>query len=89
MTNARHLDAALSSLRSEIQALDIDDEEARHRLDNLMLDIGASIERPGSAAAAEPLAARLKSSILSFEASHPRLALLMNDVLEKLSTMGV
>ena len=89
MTNARHLDDALSTLRSEIQALDIGDEEARRRLDSLVLDIGASIERPSSAIFDETLAERLKSSILNFEVSHPRLAVLMNDVLEKLSTMGV
>ena len=84
MTNATHLDDTLNTLRSEIR-----DEEARRRLDSLVVDIGASIERPGSVAADEPLADRLKSSILSFEVSHPRLAILMNDVLEKLSTMGV
>ncbi len=89
MTNARHLDDVLSSLRSEIQALDIGDEEARRRLDSLILDIGASIERPNGAVSAETLAERLKSSILSFEGSHPRLAVLMNDLLEKLSAMGV
>lgn len=89
MANARHLDDALSTLRSEIQALDIGDEEARRRLDSLVVDIGASIERPSGAVSDETLADRLKSSILSFEASHPRLAVLMNDVLEKLSTMGV
>ena len=89
MTNATHLDDTLSTLLSEIRALDIGDEEARRRLDSLVVDIGASIERPGSVAAGEPLADRLKSSILSFEVSHPRVAVLMNDVLEKLSTMGV
>ena len=89
MTNTRHLDDALGSLRSEIQALDIGDEETRRRLDSLVADIGSSIERPNGAVADETLAERLKSSILNFEASHPRLAVLMNDVLEKLSTMGV
>ena len=89
MTNARHLDDALSTLRSEIQALDIGDEEARRRLDSLVVDIGASIERPSGAVSDETVTERLKSSILSFEASHPRIAVLMNDVLEKLSAMGV
>ena len=89
MTNARHLDDALSSLRSEIQALDIGDEEARRRLDSLVVDIGARLERPNGAVAGETLAERLKALVLSFEGSHPRLAVLMNDVLEKLSTMGV
>lgn len=89
MTNAKHLDESLSTLRSEIRALDIADEEARRRLDSLLLDIGASIERPGGALPDETVTDRLKASILNFEASHPRLAVLMNDVLEKLSTMGV
>ncbi len=88
MTNAKHLDDSLNTLRSEIHALDIGDEEARRRLDSLVLDIGASIARP-SAVPDETLTERLKSSILNFEVSHPRLAVLMNDVVEKLSTMGV
>jgi hypothetical protein len=89
MTNARHLDDTLSALRSEIQALDIGDEEARQRLDRLVLDIGASVDKPGGVVASAPLAERLRSAILSCEVSHPRVAVLTNDVLEKLSTMGV
>jgi hypothetical protein len=89
MTNARHLDESLSTLRSEIQALDLDDEQARRRLDGLVSDIATRIENPERAVADERLAEGLKSSMLSFEASHPRLAVLMNDVLEKLSAMGI
>jgi hypothetical protein len=84
MTSAKHLDESLSALQSEIRALDIGDEDARRRLDSLMLDIGASRAAPDV-----KLTERLKSSILNFEGSHPRLAVLMNDVLEKLSAMGV
>lgn len=89
MTSARHLDESLNTLRSEIRALDIDDEETRRRLDRLVLDIGAKIENPNGDVTDETLTGQLKASILKFEASHPRLASLMNDVLEKLSAMGI
>jgi len=32
---------------------------------------------------------RLKASIVGFEASHPRLATLLNDVVEKLGNIGI
>ena len=89
MTSARHLDESLTLLRSEIRALDIGDEEARRRLDSLVLDIATRIENPHGAAPDERLTGPLKASILSFEVSHPRLAVLMNEVLEKLSAMGI
>ena len=87
--SAKHLDQLLSTLRSEIHALDIGDEEARRRLDKLVLDIGARSESPNATVADEKLTGQLKASMLKFEASHPRLAALMNDVLEKLSAMGI
>ncbi|MEO8523863.1 MAG: DUF4404 family protein [Caldimonas sp.] len=89
MTNTRHLDDALSDLRSEIRNLDLSDEDARRRLDLLVADIGAHAGKPEVAVTDETLVERLKSSTLEFELSHPRLAVLMNDLLEKLSTMGV
>lgn len=89
MTSARDLDHLLSTLHSEIDALDIGDEEARRRLDALVADIGTRSKDPNSAETDERLTGQLRASILKFEVSHPRLAVLMNDVLEKLSTMGI
>jgi hypothetical protein len=89
MTSAKHLDESLSTLRSEIHALEIGDEEARRRLDRLVLDIETRIKKPNGAVTDERLTGQLKASILNFEVSHPRLAVLMNDVLEKLSAMGI
>jgi hypothetical protein len=89
MTRANHLDELLSTLRSELRALDLGDEEARRRLDRLVVDIGTQIENPDRAVADGRVARQLKASILSFEVSHPRLAVVMNDVLEKLSAMGI
>jgi Domain of unknown function (DUF4404) len=89
MTSAKHLDESLSALRSEIHALDISDEEARRRLDRIILDIGTRIKNPNGAVTDERLTGQLKAATLKFEVSHPRLAVLMNDVLEKLSAMGI
>ena len=89
MTIARPIDESLSTLRSEIHGLDIGDDDARRRLDNLLLDIETRTGQPGGAVPDGSLAEGLKASILSFEASHPRVAVLMNDVLEKLSAMGI
>jgi hypothetical protein len=89
MTRAKHLDESLRTLRSEIQALDIGDEEARRRLESLVGDIATRVGDPAGGVVDAGLTGRLKASIVSFEASHPRLAVLMNDVLEKLSAMGI
>ena len=89
MTSVKHLDESLRDLRSEIHALEIGDEEARRRLDSLVVDIATKIKNPGGVVPDEKLTGRLRASILNFEVSHPRLAVLMNDVLEKLSAMGI
>lgn len=89
MTSAKHLDELLNTLRSEMDALDSADEEARRRLDRLVLDIGTQSKNPNRTVTDDKLTGQLKASILSFEVSHPRLAAVMNDVLEKLSAMGI
>ena len=89
MTSAKHLDDSLSTLRSEIDALDIDDAEARARLERIVLDIEMRMKTPDGAVADDNLTGGLRASILNFEVSHPRLSVLMNDVLEKLSAMGI
>ncbi len=90
MTSRRHLDESLETLRAEIRALDSGDEEARQRLDRLVREIETRIDgSSGEADADDSLTGGLKAAILNFEVSHPRVAVLMNDVLEKLSAMGI
>ena len=89
MTDVKHLDDSLNDLRSEIQALDIGDDQARARLEKLIQDIEQTLENPKDPAADQPLGDQLKTSILAFEVSHPRLAAVMNEVMEKLSHMGI
>lgn len=89
MTGPKHLDELLSTLRREMNALDIGDQDARQRLDKLILDIETRIKDPKGATADAGLSGQLKASILKFEASHPRLAGVINDVVDKLSAMGI
>jgi hypothetical protein len=89
MTGPKHLDELLSTLRREMNALDIGDQDARQRLDKLILDIETRIKDPKGATVDAGLSGQLKASILKFEASHPRLAGVINDVVDKLSAMGI
>ncbi len=89
MTGMTHLDDSLGKLRSEIQALDIGDQEARLRLEKLIGDIEQTLENPKATGADASLGEQLKTSILAFEVSHPRIATVMNEVVEKLSQMGI
>jgi type II secretory pathway component PulM len=87
--NDTHLDDSLSRLRSAIQTLDVADEDARRRLEKLVEDIEKARAGPKVALEDQPLGERLKASTLDFEVSHPRLSTLMNEVMEKLSSMGI
>jgi hypothetical protein len=89
MTDAQHLDELLSTLRREMNALDVGDQDVRQRLDRLILDIETRVKNPDGVTANEGLGGQLKASILKFEASHPRLAGVINDVVDKLSAMGI
>lgn len=89
MTDVKHLHESLKKLRSEIDALDTGDEEARQRLGKLIQDIEKTLEHPEDTGGDEHLGEQLKTSILRFEVSHPRLAAIMNDIMEKLSNMGI
>jgi hypothetical protein len=83
------LEESLNSLRSELGALDIGDAAARQRLDRLVREIEQALADPENPAGDGTLGDQLKTTILSFEASHPRLAVVMNEVVEKLSQMGI
>ena len=85
------LEESLNALRAEIRALGTADEATRQRLKNsLVREIEQTLANPGEQAADGSLGDQLKASILSFEASHaPRLAGVMNEVVEKLGHMGI
>lgn len=89
MTDAKHLDQALDTLRAELRALDSGDDKARERLEELIRDVESARADPQKAGSQASLGARLKASVLHFEASHPRLAGVMGELVETLSNMGI
>ena len=89
MTDTKHLEGALQRLRAEIDALPIDNDESRQRLEALIRDIESTLADPAALGTDRSLGERLKASIVGFEATPPRLATLMNDVVEKLGNIGI
>jgi hypothetical protein len=80
----------LEQLHAELQRVDAPDENEKMMLQRLASDIQTLLERGG----AEPehyrgLAGRLRESIAELEAAHPGTTLLMRQVIDQLSFMGI
>jgi hypothetical protein len=89
MSDAKHLDQALDTLRSELRCLDSSDDKARERLEELIRDVENARADPQGAGSQASLGERVKAALLYFEASHPRLAGVMDELVETLSNMGI
>ena len=89
MTDASRLEASLRTLRSEIESFDLGDAAARERLDGLVRDLEAALAHPGRASERATLGEQLRTSVLRLEAAHPRLAGIVNEVVESLVNMGI
>ncbi len=89
MTDIPPIEATLNRLRDEIERLDSTDHDARARLGHLVRDIERSLGDVKAAGADGGASERLKASILGFEVSHPRLATVMNELVEKLGNIGI
>ena len=89
MINETQLTQALEKLRREIGALDTADEASRHKLEQLVEDLEQKLENPEDSELHEDLADRFRDSMLELEVSHPRLTSIMNDIMMKLSNMGI
>ncbi|HUP10019.1 MAG TPA: DUF4404 family protein [Caldimonas sp.] len=89
MADSDPLGDSLQRLRAEIRALPIDDEASRQRLEALVQDISRRLETRGRPGADASLGARLNAAILGLEASHPRIAGLLNELMQELGNMGI
>jgi hypothetical protein len=87
MTDVKRLEESLRSLRSEIDALDSGDREARQRLGALVEHVERAIDAPGRRD--QTLGEQLRTAILKMEVSHPRVAAVLNEVVESLGSMGI
>ena len=87
MTADARLEESLARLRSEIDALGTGDEDARQRLRRLVAEVERSLADPGPASGG--IVGQLRNAVLRFEATHPRIAAVMNEVVEQLGNMGI
>ena len=83
------LKADLSRLRSEIESLDSGDSEALQRLEQLAARIEQELEDENAVTDPAGLVGELEDAVSRFEASHPTLGALLNNLIVLLGGMGV
>ena len=89
MHEESRLTEAVETLRAEIDALDENDSESRAKLEQLLIDLEERLKQPRDTGNDNDLADQLKESMLHFETSHPALTGILNDIMIKLSSIGV
>ena len=86
---SKKLTETLQRLRVEIENLDIEDNDSKERLDKLVADIEMKMNRPDDRGHHTNLVEDLTGSVEHFEASHPRVTGILNDIMMALSNMGI
>jgi hypothetical protein len=89
MTDTQNLENSLKNLLLEIKSLDVGDQAAQQKLQTLVQNIEKMLEQPNGGGANAKVGDRWRATIIGFEASHPRLAGVMNEVVAELSNMGI
>ena len=89
MSDGKQLKASLDKLRSEIEALKVSDRESKQRLETLVRDLEETLDKPGDTEHHKDVVRQLDDTIMHFEVSHPTVTAIMNDIMVKLSNMGI
>lgn len=84
----KKLQDTLAQLRAEIEKLDSVNESDKERLESLITKI-RNTANPDDAETGDDLQDVITENITKFEASHPRLTAIMNDIAVTLSNMGI
>ncbi len=86
----QQLRAQLEQLRSELQQVESLDQNGREILEKLAGDIQQILERQDTRTQQYgSLRERLKEAVAELEASHPRATILMRQLIDQLSFMGI
>lgn len=86
----QNLRELLEKLHSELERTEVTDEAGRERLRHLDADIRSLLARSGDAVETdEPMLERLQDSIDHFEMSHPRLTMMLSQMMTILSNAGI
>lgn len=89
--NKQELHDRLEQLHAELQQFDAVNETDRELLLKLSNDIRGLLEERSSAGASQyrRLSERLRESVALLEASHPRITMIMGQVIDTLAKMGI
>jgi hypothetical protein len=81
----------LEKLHQELEQTDDLDDESRRRLQHLMVDIRATLDREEASSTEhyESLGDQLRDGIQQYEVSHPSLTVVMKHALDILSGSGI
>lgn len=88
MSNTKRLNELLDDLRSQIEAISTEDDRVGH-LRSLADEIQRANESSMDTQMPVNMEERLGMSMLQFQGSHPRIAIVLNQLLEKLNAMGI
>lgn len=88
MSDTKQLDESIRDLHAQIDTLNPDDDRVGH-LRSLADDVHKTTGTSATIEAPADLGERIKVSILQFEMTHPRIAIVLNDIAEKLSDIGI
>ena len=86
----QNLRELLEKLHQELEQIEVTDEAGRERLRHLDADIRSLLERSDELEEAdEPMLERLQDSIDHFETTHPRLTMMLSQMMTILSNAGI
>lgn len=79
----------VESLRAEIENLDTTDRASKEKLENLISEIETKLASPDDEFHHKTLTESLTDNVTHFEVSHPTITGILNDLMVKLSNMGI
>jgi len=83
--SAEHVASTIKALKAESTKIQAQDKQASQAIDGLISELEANI----NAESAQPLLDKLSTMIELTEARHPRITLILNDLMVKLASIGV
>jgi hypothetical protein len=89
--NRQNLEEKLEQLQSQLQQIELVDENKRSSLEQLMVDIQQLLEQEEGKETQryKRLGEGLRESIMQFEATHPTATMLMGQAIDILAQMGI
>lgn len=87
--SAQKLNEIIQELRVQIAALEIQDVQAKQKLQSLVEGLEEKVRSPEDSVHHHNLVVEVRDSVQHFEVEHPRLTAILNDLMMTLSNLGI